>query len=152
MLRPGKPTDNATTESFNSRLRQEYLNEHWFLSSADAQEKLDAWRIDYNENRPYSSLGKPDTGGIRTVPVEPVPAGAIRPHLGPDGLKTLIQVGTGSGASPADLELSLKVDQEREHPMGVVCDTKTVPKNVAGQGDWSTSSGGSVSNAEHALR
>jgi putative transposase len=55
--RPGKPTDNATIESFNSRLRQECLNEHWFLSVADAQEKLDAWRIDYNENRPHSSLG-----------------------------------------------------------------------------------------------
>ena len=53
---PGKPTDNATIESFNSRFRQECLNENWFLSIADAQEKLDAWRIDYNENRPHSSL------------------------------------------------------------------------------------------------
>ena len=57
LTRPGKPTDNATIESFNSRLRQECLNEHWFLSVADAQEKLDASRIDYNENRPHSSLG-----------------------------------------------------------------------------------------------
>ena len=55
--RPGKPTDNATIESLGSRLRQECLNEHWFLSVADAQEKLDASRIDYNENRPHSSLG-----------------------------------------------------------------------------------------------
>jgi len=55
--RPGKPTDNATIESFNSRLRQECLNEHWFLTVADAQEKLDAWRTDYNEKRPHSSLG-----------------------------------------------------------------------------------------------
>ena len=55
--RPGKPTDNATIESFNSRLRQECPNEHWFLTVADAQEKLDAWRTDYNEKRPHSSLG-----------------------------------------------------------------------------------------------
>jgi putative transposase len=55
--RPGKPTDNATIESLGSRLRRECLNEHWFLSVADAQEKLDASRIDYNENRPHSSLG-----------------------------------------------------------------------------------------------
>ena len=55
--RPGKPTDNAFIESFNSRFRQECLNEHWFLSVADAQERADAWRQDYNQKRPHSSLG-----------------------------------------------------------------------------------------------
>jgi putative transposase len=54
--RPGKPTDNAFIESFNSRLRQECLNEHWFLSLEDATEKIEAWRIHYNEQRPHSSL------------------------------------------------------------------------------------------------
>lgn len=54
--RPGKPTDNATVESFNGRLRQECLNEHWFLSLADASAKIEAWRRDYNENRPHSAL------------------------------------------------------------------------------------------------
>jgi putative transposase len=44
--RPGKPTDNAVIESFNGRLRQECLNEHWFLSLDDAQEKIDRWRED----------------------------------------------------------------------------------------------------------
>ena len=33
------------------------LNEHWFLSLADAQQKSDEWRQDYNERRPHSSLG-----------------------------------------------------------------------------------------------
>ncbi|MFX5656596.1 integrase core domain-containing protein, partial [Acinetobacter baumannii] len=42
--RPGKPTDNATVESFNGRLRQECLNEHWFLSLDDARAKIEAWR------------------------------------------------------------------------------------------------------------
>ncbi|MBI1248867.1 transposase [bacterium] len=56
--RPGKPTDNAFIESFNGRLRQECLNQHWFLSLADAQEKIDSWRTDYNETRPHSALGQ----------------------------------------------------------------------------------------------
>lgn len=55
--RPGKPTDNAFIESFNARLRAECLNEHWFLSLVDAQEKVDSWRTDYNQHRPHSSLG-----------------------------------------------------------------------------------------------
>ena len=54
--RPGKPTDNAAVESFNGRLRQECLNANWFLSLADAQEKIAAWREDYNESRPHSAL------------------------------------------------------------------------------------------------
>ncbi len=55
--RPGKPTDNAFIESFNSRLRQECLNENWFLSLVDAQQKIEAWRRHYNEVRPHGSLG-----------------------------------------------------------------------------------------------
>ena len=55
--RPGKPTDNAFIESFNGKFREECLNEHWFLSLADAQQKSDEWRQVYNERRPHSSLG-----------------------------------------------------------------------------------------------
>nr|WP_097462131.1 IS3 family transposase [Mangrovitalea sediminis] len=54
--RPGKPTDNATVESFNGRLRQECLNENWFLSLADARQKIEAWRTFYNQVRPHSAL------------------------------------------------------------------------------------------------
>ena len=54
--RPGKPTDNAMVESFNGRLRQECLNEHWFMSLRDAQDKIEAWRGHYNETKPHSSL------------------------------------------------------------------------------------------------
>ena len=54
--RPGKPTDNAMVESFNGRLRQECLNEHWFMSLADAQDKIEAWRRYYNEDRPHGAL------------------------------------------------------------------------------------------------
>jgi putative transposase len=55
--RPGKPSDNALVEAFNSRLRQECLNQHWFMSLEDARSKLSAWRKDYNTERPHSALG-----------------------------------------------------------------------------------------------
>jgi putative transposase len=55
--RPGKPTDNALIEAFNGRLREECLNENWFLSLEDAREKVEAWRKEYNRHRPHSSLG-----------------------------------------------------------------------------------------------
>ena len=55
--RPGKPTDNAFIESFNSRFRQECLNQHWFMDMEDARCKIEAWRLDYNERRPHSSIG-----------------------------------------------------------------------------------------------
>ncbi|MES1949746.1 ISEch12 OrfB [Salinisphaera sp. S4-8] len=55
--RPGKPTDNPFIESFNGSFRDECLNVHWFLSLEDAQEKIENWRIEYNEDRTHSSLG-----------------------------------------------------------------------------------------------
>jgi putative transposase len=55
--RPGKPTDNAFIESFNGRLRQECLNQHWFTSLEDARRTVEDWRMEYNEVRPHSSLG-----------------------------------------------------------------------------------------------
>jgi len=54
--RPGKPVDNAYVESFNGSFRDECLNTNWFLSLEDAREKIEAWRRDYNEWRPHSSL------------------------------------------------------------------------------------------------
>ena len=56
-IRPGKPTDNALIEAFNGRFREECLNESWFLSLEDAQEKVEAWRQHYNGDRPHGSLG-----------------------------------------------------------------------------------------------
>ncbi len=54
---PGKPQQNGFIESFNGKFRDECLNEHWFLSLGDARRIIEDWRIDYNENRPHSSLG-----------------------------------------------------------------------------------------------
>jgi putative transposase len=55
--RPGKPVDNAFIESFNRTARQECLNDNWFLSLTHAREIIEAWRVDYNANRPHSALG-----------------------------------------------------------------------------------------------
>jgi len=55
--RPGKPTDNAYIESFNGSFREECLNTHWFMSLDDAREKLETWRVDYNNVRPHSAIG-----------------------------------------------------------------------------------------------
>jgi putative transposase len=51
--RPGKPTDNAFIEAFNGRLGAECLNAHWFVTLADATEKLEC----YNKTRPHGAIG-----------------------------------------------------------------------------------------------
>lgn len=56
-IEPGKPVQNAYIESFNGKLRDECLNENYFTSLADAKATIEAWRKDYNEVRPHSSLG-----------------------------------------------------------------------------------------------
>jgi len=55
--RPGKPTDNSYIESFNGKLRDECLNVTQFDSLAQAQAMIEAWRHDYNDQRPHGSLG-----------------------------------------------------------------------------------------------
>jgi len=58
-IEPGKPNQNAYVESFNGRLRDECLNEHWFTSLAHARELIETWRRDYNEYRPKNLGGLP---------------------------------------------------------------------------------------------
>ena len=53
---PGKPVQNAYIESFNGRLRDECLNQHWFQDLREARTIIEAWRVDYNRERPHSSL------------------------------------------------------------------------------------------------
>jgi transposase InsO family protein len=56
-IRPWRPVQNGYIESFNGRLRDECLNTEVFLNIADAREKIERWRHDYNQQRPHSSLG-----------------------------------------------------------------------------------------------
>lgn len=55
-IQPGKPTQNAYVESFNSKLREECLRVSWFQNLFEARRIIAAWRRDYNERRPHSSL------------------------------------------------------------------------------------------------
>jgi putative transposase len=56
-IEPGKPNQNAFVESFNGTFRNECLNTHWFLSVQDAKRETKRWRVEYNTERPHSSLG-----------------------------------------------------------------------------------------------
>jgi len=57
LIQPGKPNQNAYIESFNGRLRDECLNEHWFPSLLHARTEIERWRREYNEERPKRTLG-----------------------------------------------------------------------------------------------
>jgi putative transposase len=56
-IQPGKPSQNAFVESFNGKLRDACLNEHWFTNIADARRIIESWRVHYNRVRPHSALG-----------------------------------------------------------------------------------------------
>jgi len=56
-ITPGRPVENSLIESFNGKLRDECLNVHWFETLAEAGAEIEAWRREYNETRPHSSLG-----------------------------------------------------------------------------------------------
>lgn len=90
-IQPGKPVQNAFIESFNSKLRDECLNEHFFFGLAEARQLIEAWRQDYNQLRPHSSLGAlaPAQFAHRQRQAAPeqaqgsaLPAVAPPPHLG----------------------------------------------------------------------
>jgi putative transposase len=55
-IAPGKPQQNGFVESFNGRFRDECLNEHLFGSLPGARRIIEVWRIDYNTERPHTSL------------------------------------------------------------------------------------------------
>lgn len=57
-IEPGKPMQNGFMEGFNSTLRDQCLNEHWFTSIAEARDKIEKWRQIYNTIKPHSSLGR----------------------------------------------------------------------------------------------
>ncbi|PNR86159.1 transposase, partial [Xanthomonas oryzae pv. oryzae] len=63
-IQPGKPNQNAYVESFNGRLRDECLNEHWFPTLLHARTEIERWRREYNEHRPKKNNRRNDTGGL----------------------------------------------------------------------------------------
>jgi putative transposase len=96
-IRPGKPIDNGYIESFNGRLRDECLNVESFFDLSDVREKLEHWRLDYNQVRPHSSLAdrSPEqfasewkassAASLRTAgPAHQAPAGAAQRNAAAD--------------------------------------------------------------------
>jgi putative transposase len=57
-IQPGKPIQNCFIESFNGTFRYDCLNMRWFVSLPDAARTIEEWRVDYNDVRPHSSLGR----------------------------------------------------------------------------------------------
>ena len=57
-IRPGHPVENCFIESFNGKLRDECLNTHHFVTLAEAQDRIEAWRVEYNTERPHRGLGQ----------------------------------------------------------------------------------------------
>ena len=57
LIEPGKPNQNAYVESFNSRFRCECFNGHWLLDLEHACSIIEAWRQEYNDERPKKGLG-----------------------------------------------------------------------------------------------
>lgn len=58
LIDPGKPWQNGSNESFNGKFRDECLGMQWFKNRVDAKVLIEAWRQEYNEVRPHSSLGQ----------------------------------------------------------------------------------------------
>ena len=57
-IRPGHPVENCFIESFNGKLRDECLNQHHFVSLAEAQQRIETWRQEYHTERPHRGLGQ----------------------------------------------------------------------------------------------
>ncbi len=69
--RRGKPVDNTLVEAFHGSLRRECLSQHWFISIAEAERILTAWRQDYNNTRPHSSLQNEPPAHFRARALQP---------------------------------------------------------------------------------
>jgi hypothetical protein len=56
-IEPDSPWENGYCESFNSKLRDEFLNGEIFCSMKEIRVLLERWRVHYNTIRPHSSPG-----------------------------------------------------------------------------------------------
>ncbi len=98
-IQPGKPMQNGYIESFNGRLRDECLNQHWFLGLPDARRILRAWRGDYNHNRPHTALGGRTPNEVASAMT------GLRSPTAPFALSSPVLPGPQHGPNPAALTL-----------------------------------------------
>ena len=87
---PGKPVQNALIESFNGKLRDECLNQHWFTDLHDARITIESWRMDYNQVRPHSSLRDETPAAFARQSSE------LRSPPAPCALKTVVAMEKGT--------------------------------------------------------
>jgi len=78
-IEPGSPWQNGLCESFNGKLRDEYLSQTELLSEADARLKARAWREDFNDRRPHSSLGYLTPSEFARRCADSIPVAALLP-------------------------------------------------------------------------
>jgi putative transposase len=112
--RPGTPTDNPHIEAFNGRLRAECLNACWFLSLADARDRLEEWRRNYNEERPHGSLGN------------------LTPRAFADQAQPARKVAWPPDQSWGQAQTNVELTSTPDHPMGA--DQVRAHPAVAGRG------------------
>jgi putative transposase len=103
-IQPGKPVQNGHVESFNGRFRDECLNTNWFVNLTDARQKIEAWRKEYNEERPHSSLAYRTPDEFARICSEHTSRMAATPPDRPSGLvdRTAVLAGKGSLAPCPD--------------------------------------------------
>ena len=101
---PGKPVQNAFVESFNGRLRDEFLNETLFTSLDHVRAALEEWRRDYNTVRPHSRIGwltpavhaaQFGSQWAKPLPIESSAAWPIAPAVQMQKINRQTQVATG---------------------------------------------------------
>ena len=92
-IQPGKPTQNAHVESFHGWLRDECLNVSWFWNLFDARNKIAAWRVEYNSQRPHLAL--------RYLTPEEFARKAASPSAGSDTTRPFLPQGFPDGSAVA---------------------------------------------------
>jgi hypothetical protein len=140
---PGKPRQNGFIESFNGRLRDEPLNETLFRSLPHARAVLEAWRHDYNNERPHSKLGwMTPRGYASTLSGEVGRDAALRWDSAPGLLsstKQKVQINLG---------LSFRLDETRGSrqclSLGLGADQSPQMHAAAREGDVAAAEAGSI--------
>jgi putative transposase len=108
-IEPDKPIQNAHIESFNARLREECLNEHVFVSLEDARSKIEKWRIQYNHERPHSSLGNLTPEEFAAQAADPGSSALARTaRPAQELLATAVQCAPASDPKPHSFSLTLR--------------------------------------------
>ena len=94
-IEPGSPWENGYIESFNSRVRNEFLNVEAFGSLKEAQVLAEEHRLEYNHRRPHSALGYRTPAAFAATCIPPASATPPPPeYKSNDVVNSLMTSGT----------------------------------------------------------